>query len=110
MRRCCVCCCSTHRSRSLAAPRAAAFACLPAQLREAGCLASATRSQPPALALAPCLPPPAVAVVLGFVGAKILADFGGYHVSTEASLAVVAGVLGVGVGASLIAGPKAEAD
>jgi predicted tellurium resistance membrane protein TerC len=43
-----------------------------------------------------------VALVLGFVGGKILADFGGYHVPTDASLAVVASILGLGVGASLL--------
>ncbi len=43
-----------------------------------------------------------MAVVLGFVGAKILADYGGYHVPTDVSLGVVAGILGLGVGASLI--------
>lgn len=41
-----------------------------------------------------------MALVLGFVGAKILADYAGYHVPTDVSLAVVAGVLALGVGAS----------
>lgn len=41
-----------------------------------------------------------MALVLGFVGAKILADFGGYHVPTDVSLGVVASVLALGVGAS----------
>ena len=50
----------------------------------------------------PSPPPHAVAVVLGFVGVKILADFGGYHVPTDVSLAFVAGILGLGVGASLL--------
>ncbi|KAL4438500.1 hypothetical protein ABPG77_000148 [Micractinium sp. CCAP 211/92] len=44
----------------------------------------------------------AVALVLGFVGVKILADFGGYHVPTGVSLGVVAGILGFGVGTSLL--------
>ena len=44
----------------------------------------------------------AVAAVLGFVGLKMVADFGGYHVSTEASLAVVVGMLGAGVTLSLV--------
>ena len=35
----------------------------------------------------------AVAAVLGFVGLKMVADFGGMHVSTEASLAVVVAML-----------------
>ena len=49
----------------------------------------------------PLVPTAAVALVLGFVGAKILADYGGLHVPTGASLAVVASILTVGVGASL---------
>ena len=49
------------------------------------------------------LPPPsAVALVLGFVGIKIVADFGGLHLPTEASLGVVASILATGVGASLL--------
>ncbi len=43
-----------------------------------------------------------MALVLGFVGVKILADFGGYHVPTGVSLGVVAGILGLGVGTSLL--------
>ncbi|EEH55066.1 uncharacterized protein MICPUCDRAFT_19295 [Micromonas pusilla CCMP1545] len=43
----------------------------------------------------------AVAAVLGFVGLKMVADFGGVHVSTTASLAVVVGMLGAGVALSL---------
>ena len=45
---------------------------------------------------------PAVAVVLGFVGAKMLADLAGYHIDTTTSLAVVAGLVGTGAGASLL--------
>lgn len=43
----------------------------------------------------------AVALVLGFIGAKMVADFGGYHVPTTASLAVVISTLAGGVAASL---------
>lgn len=43
----------------------------------------------------------AVAAVLGFVGCKMVAGFGGYEISTEASLAVVVGMLGAGVALSL---------
>lgn len=43
----------------------------------------------------------AVALVLGFIGAKMLADFGGYHVPTTASLGVVVTTLAGGVAASL---------
>lgn len=45
----------------------------------------------------------AVAVVLGFIGAKMVLDQvpGGFHVSTEVSLAVVVTALSVGVGASI---------
>lgn len=67
------------------------------------------RACPPPIGV-PC-PPPAVALVLGFVGGKILADFGGYHVPTDASLAVVASILGLGVGASLLLpGPQEATD
>lgn len=48
------------------------------------------------------LPLRAVALVLGFVGVKILADYSGYHVPTGVSLGVVAGILGLGVGTSLL--------
>lgn len=44
----------------------------------------------------------AVAVVLGFIGAKMILDLGGFEISTSVSLEVVAGVLGVGVAASLL--------
>ena len=44
----------------------------------------------------------AIAIVLGFVGAKIILDFAGLAIPTEASLAIVTSVLGVGVGASLL--------
>ena len=50
----------------------------------------------------------AVAAVLGFVGLKMVADFGGYHVSTSASLAVVVGMLGAGVTLSLVKGKEDE--
>lgn len=43
----------------------------------------------------------AVALVLGFIGAKMIADFGGYHVPTIASLGVVVTTLTGGVAASL---------
>jgi TerC family integral membrane protein len=41
-----------------------------------------------------------VAVVLGFIGVKMIADYAGYSMSTEASLAVVATMLTGGVAAS----------
>ena len=44
----------------------------------------------------------AIAAVLGFIGAKMVADFAGFHVSDAASLAVTLGTLGAGVGASLL--------
>ena len=58
----------------------------------------------------PRLAAPAVAVVLGFVGGKILAEFAGYHVSTEASLGVVAGALTLGVVASLLSPEKGKGE
>ena len=50
----------------------------------------------------------AVALVLGFIGAKMLADFGGYHVPTAASLGVVVTTLAGGVAASLWLPAKAK--
>jgi len=44
----------------------------------------------------------AVAVVLGFIGAKLIAEYLGYTISTESSLAIVVTVLGLGVAASLL--------
>ena len=44
---------------------------------------------------------PAVAGVLGFIGVKLIAEYGGIEVPTEFSLGVVAAVLGLGVGVSL---------
>ena len=50
----------------------------------------------------------AVALVLGFVGAKLAFEFVGYEVSTEVSLAVIAATLGVGVAASVWFPPDDE--
>ncbi|KAK3012961.1 hypothetical protein RJ639_008998 [Escallonia herrerae] len=44
---------------------------------------------------------PSIGAVLGFIGCKMIADFFGYHVSTEASLGFVATTLGTGVLLSL---------
>jgi TerC family integral membrane protein len=44
----------------------------------------------------------AVALVLGFIGVKILAEFGGLAIPTDASLGIVASILAAGVGASLL--------
>lgn len=43
-----------------------------------------------------------VALVLGFIGFKILVEFLGFEIPTEASLGVVVAILGAGVGASLL--------
>ncbi|KAM7255033.1 hypothetical protein ACFE04_020274 [Oxalis oulophora] len=45
---------------------------------------------------------PSIAVVLGFIGFKMILDFFGFHVSTEASLGVVATCLSAGVLLSLM--------
>ncbi|CAI9098108.1 OLC1v1034691C1 [Oldenlandia corymbosa var. corymbosa] len=45
---------------------------------------------------------PAIGVVLGFIGSKMILDFFGYHVSTEVSLGFVATSLGAGVLLSLL--------
>jgi TerC family integral membrane protein len=54
----------------------------------------------------------AVALVLGFVGFKILAEFGGFKVPTDMSLGVVGLILASGVGASLLlpGGSETEAE
>ncbi|CAH2072947.1 unnamed protein product [Thlaspi arvense] len=44
---------------------------------------------------------PSIAVVLGFIGSKMILDFFGFHVSTEASLGIVALSLSTGVLLSL---------
>ncbi len=44
---------------------------------------------------------PAVAVVLGFVGGKLIGEYFGYQVPTITSLGVVVTMLGGGIGASL---------
>ncbi|KAK9127213.1 hypothetical protein Syun_016010 [Stephania yunnanensis] len=45
---------------------------------------------------------PAIGIVLGFIGSKMILDFFGYHVSTEVSLGFVASSLGAGVILSLM--------
>lgn len=71
------------------------------------CKIPCSRPHPAAAAF---LAPLAVAVVLGFVGGKILADYAGYSVSTEVSLGVVAGALSLGVVASLLSPKEQEAE
>eukprot|EP00545_Synedropsis_sp_CCMP1620_P009517 CAMPEP_0119007254 /NCGR_PEP_ID=MMETSP1176-20130426/2890_1 /TAXON_ID=265551 /ORGANISM="Synedropsis recta cf, Strain CCMP1620" /LENGTH=377 /DNA_ID=CAMNT_0006959369 /DNA_START=254 /DNA_END=1387 /DNA_ORIENTATION=- len=44
---------------------------------------------------------PSVAVVLGFIGSKMIAEYFGYHVPTEVALLVVASFLGTGIGVSV---------
>ena len=50
----------------------------------------------------------AVAVVLGFIGGKLIAEYFGVIISTELSLGVVVTMLGGGVAASLL--DKEESD
>ena len=45
---------------------------------------------------------PAVALILGFVGVKMVAEYFHVHVPTPASLAVVVGLLAGGIGLSLL--------
>lgn len=47
---------------------------------------------------------PAIALVLGFIGLKLIGSFAGYELPTLASLLLVLGVLGTGVGLSVITG------
>lgn len=51
-----------------------------------------------------------VALVLGFVGAKILAEFAGVDVPTDFALEVVGAILAAGVGASLLFPGEAKDD
>jgi predicted tellurium resistance membrane protein TerC len=44
---------------------------------------------------------PSVAVILGFVGAKLGAEYFGYEIPNLASLGIICSLLGAGVGASL---------
>ena len=50
----------------------------------------------------------AVGTVLGFVGLKMVADFGGFHISNTQSLLVVFSIVGAGIGLSLIADDEPE--
>ena len=50
------------------------------------------------------------AAVLGFVGCKMVVEFGGVEIPTEASLAVVVGMLGAGVALSLAKKDDGEGD
>jgi predicted tellurium resistance membrane protein TerC len=45
---------------------------------------------------------PAVALVLGFIGSKMIAEYFDYIVPTSIALAVVATLLGTGVGLSVL--------
>jgi len=47
---------------------------------------------------------PSVALVLGFIGAKMIAEYFGVCIPTSTSLAVVAAFLGSGVGLSVLLG------
>lgn len=49
---------------------------------------------------------PAVALILGLVGAKLGAEYFGYEVPNTLSLGVIISLLGLGVGASLKAKDK----
>lgn len=44
---------------------------------------------------------PAVALVLGFIGSKMVAEYFGYDIPTNIALGVVASLLASGVGASV---------
>jgi predicted tellurium resistance membrane protein TerC len=52
----------------------------------------------------------AVAVILGFIGAKLIAEYFGVRISTEFSLGVVVTMLGGGVAASLLDKDEASAE
>lgn len=44
---------------------------------------------------------PAVAVILAFIGGKMIAEYFGYGLPTEVALAMIVSFLGIGVGASM---------
>ena len=44
---------------------------------------------------------PAVALVLGFIGSKMIGEYFGYEIPISIALGVVATVLGTGIGASV---------
>jgi predicted tellurium resistance membrane protein TerC len=44
---------------------------------------------------------PAVAVVLGFIGSKMIAEYLGFEIATEVALAFVATILSGGIGLSI---------
>jgi len=44
---------------------------------------------------------PAVAVVLGFIGSKMIAEYFGFYIATEVALAFVATILTGGIGLSI---------
>jgi predicted tellurium resistance membrane protein TerC len=44
---------------------------------------------------------PAVAVILAFIGGKMIVEYFEYVIPTEAALAVIVSLLGIGIGASI---------
>jgi predicted tellurium resistance membrane protein TerC len=50
-----------------------------------------------------------VALVLGFIGGKILIEYFGVEIPTSASLGIVVAILGTGVAASLLRNGDEEA-
>jgi predicted tellurium resistance membrane protein TerC len=53
---------------------------------------------------------PAVALILAFIGGKMIAEYFGYIIPTEAALAAIISLLSVGVGASVLDKRKNERD
>jgi TerC family integral membrane protein len=51
---------------------------------------------------------PAVAVILAFIGGKMIAEYFDYAVSTELALTVIVSILGLGVGASMMENRRQE--
>ena len=45
---------------------------------------------------------PAVAVILAFIGGKMIAEYFGYAIAAEKALVVILSLLGLGIGASLL--------
>jgi len=53
---------------------------------------------------------PAVAVVLGFIGSKMIAEYFGYEIATEVALAFVATVLSGGIALSVLTRDEADTE
>jgi TerC family integral membrane protein len=68
------------------------------------------RAPPSALSASARTRQPAVALVLGFVGSKMVAEYFNYDISIGASLAVIVSILAGGIGLSIVAPTEKEGE